>query len=103
MAKARVEALSERTGLGDGCGRQAGAGIPVAGPQQVRDDRVRAVLDEVADPVAAIREAAVRAVDLAEGRLAGDDALETGGVGAVVARRVCGGAAGGPAELNSTA
>ena len=54
------------------------ARIPVAGPEQVRDDRVRAVLDEIADPVAAVEQSPALAVDLAERGLAGEDALEAG-------------------------
>ena len=72
------------TGPGIAAGRQAVGRVPLAGPQQVRDRRIRAALDEVADPVAAIHQPAALAIDLAEGRLAGDDALEARRVGPVV-------------------
>ena len=82
---ASVEAGSARSTVMTAAGSAPVAsrcdGIPVAGPEQVRDRRVRAVLDEVADPVAAVDQAAALAVDLAERRLAGDDALEAGRVG----------------------
>ena len=61
---------------GTGAVGEAVARIPLAGPQQVRDRRVGAVLDEVADPVAAIQQPAALAVDVGEAGLAGDDALE---------------------------
>ena len=40
------------------------------------------MLDEIADPVAAIQQPALLAVDVAEAGLGGDDPLEAGGVGA---------------------
>ncbi|GIW19786.1 MAG: hypothetical protein KatS3mg065_0082 [Chloroflexota bacterium] len=66
--------------------REAGRGVPLAGPEEVGDGPVRASLDEVADPVAAVEEATILPVDVAEGGLGGDDALEAGRVGTVVAR-----------------
>ena len=68
-------------GLGDRRCRQVMVRIPFAGPQQVRDGGVRAVLDEVPDSVAPVEELAPLAVDVAEGRLGGDYPLEAGGIG----------------------
>ena len=68
------------TAGGIGRGRQPMGRVPVAGPQQVRDRRVGAVGDEVADPIAAVEQPAALAVDVAQARLAGDDAFEAGGV-----------------------
>ena len=53
------------TGAGIGPVGEPVVGLPVAGPQQVRDGVVGAALDEVADPVAAVQEATALAVDVA--------------------------------------
>ena len=66
---------------GSGRARRGEHRSPVAGPQQLGDLRVRAVLDELADPVAAVLEPAAFAVDHREARLAGHDALQAGRVG----------------------
>ena len=55
--------------------------VPLAGPQQVRHRGIRAVFHEVADPVAAVEQAATLPVDEGESGLAGDDAFEAGGEG----------------------
>ncbi len=62
-------------------------GVPVACPQEVGDSRIRAALDEIADPVAAVQQPARGAIDVREARLAGDDALEPRGIGPLDGRR----------------
>ena len=76
------------TAAGTGRRRQVVVGIPVARPEQVRDRGVRPVIDEIADPVAAVQQPAALAVDVAERRLGGDDAFEAGRVGPRVGQRV---------------
>ena len=76
----------------DRTGRQPMRRVPLPGPQEVGDRREGPVGDQVPDPVAAIEESSALAVDEAQARLAGDDALETRGVGAAgrggIGRRV---------------
>ena len=72
------------TSAGSGRAGEVRIGLPLAGPQQLGDLRVRAALDELADRVAAVLEAAGLAVDHGERRLAGQDALQPGRVGAFV-------------------
>jgi hypothetical protein len=45
------------------------------------------VIDEIADPVAAVQQAATLAVHVAKGRLGGNDAFEAGRVRAAVRSR----------------
>ena len=63
-------------GIRHGRGRQVVARIPLASPQEVRHGGIRPVLDEVADPVAAIEELARLAVHVAERCLRRYDALK---------------------------
>ena len=78
--------------VANGPRRQSRTWIPVAGPEEVCHGRIGAMLDEIADPVAAIRQPPLGTVDLRERGLAGQDALEPGRVGAVVGRGGCLGA-----------
>ena len=85
--RGRGECAEHRQDLGrDRAGRHPVRRIPVAGPEQVRDRAVGAVLDEVADPVAAIQESTALAVDHAQRGLARDHAVEAGRVGPRVFR-----------------
>ena len=75
-------------------------GVPIAGPQEVRDRRIRAALHEITDPVAAIEQPAALAIDEGEAGLAGDDALEAGEKGrAAWAASVEGASAGGESVM----
>ena len=65
---------------GSGRSRSRWVGVPVAGPQQVRDGRVGPVGDEVADPVAAVQQPAALAIDEAQAGLARHDAGKARGV-----------------------
>ena len=57
-------------------------GLPVAGPEELRDLRVRAALDELADRIPAVLEAPGLAVDHRQRRLAGEHPLQAGREGA---------------------
>ena len=56
--------------------------IPVARPEEIRDGRIGAVGDKIADPVATVQEASALPIDVPERALAGDDTFEAGCIGA---------------------
>ena len=67
-------------GSGNGGRGEAGIAVPLAGPQEVGDLRVRAAIDEIADPIPAVEEPSVRPVDEPDRAFGPDNALEAGRV-----------------------
>ena len=78
-ASTRQRAEGRHHGVRHGQARELGVRHPLARPEQLRDRRVGPALDQLADGVPAVEEAAGLAVDVRERGLAGDDALEAWG------------------------